>query len=194
MSFEEENSMDQVSPQEVSDLFKELRKRDQSALKEARDFILNNFELPEEEAQMTAQEMWMQVVRENTERVKRVISDFGWISSHVFGDRASSDAWLLVQHADHNLDFQKSYLQEMQSFADKTPEEHKHYGYLLDRVLVNSGELQEYGTQGYMDLGVGKWVLHPVREPEHLNKRRLSLGMEPHDEYIQDMNNMTNHE
>jgi hypothetical protein len=49
-------------------------------------------------------------------------------------------AWLLVQHMDKDAEFQQWFLQHLKQGT----EEHK---YLHDRVAVNSGRKQQYGTQ-----------------------------------------------
>ena len=43
----------------------------------------------------------------NTDWLKKVIARHGWPTISMVGKRASHDAWLLAQHADHDLKFQK---------------------------------------------------------------------------------------
>jgi hypothetical protein len=52
--------------------------------------------------------------------------------------------WLLSQHADNNVDFQKQALANIQKHQGQ---DNEHYRYLHDRVSVNTGQPQKYGTQ-----------------------------------------------
>lgn len=47
---------------------------------------------------------------QNTERLKAMVEEIGWPSISKVGYEGSSNAWLLVQHADHDPQFQKNAL------------------------------------------------------------------------------------
>lgn len=49
-------------------------------------------------------------------------------------------AWLLVQHMDNDLPFQKWFIQHLRKGG-------QNWQYLTDRILVNQGKSQKYGTQ-----------------------------------------------
>ena len=53
----------------------------------------------------------------------------------------------------------------------------KRIGYLWDRVALAEGRPQRYGTQGRCADGV--WTPQDIEDPENVDKRRASLGMEP---------------
>ena len=57
-----------------------------------------------------------------------------------------------------------------------------HLAYLTDRVLVNEGSPQIYGTQ-IQDIE-GNAVLRPVEDPDHLDKRRREMGLGPITDYL----------
>lgn len=52
-------------------------------------------------------------------------------------------AWLLVQHMDNDVSFQKQFLNYLQPQSQE-------YKYLFDRIAVNSGEEQQYNTQNFL--------------------------------------------
>lgn len=54
------------------------------------------------------------------------------------------NAWLLVQHRDSAPDVQKKYLKHLEDAGATDTDE---YRYLTDRIAVNSGRPQVYGTQ-----------------------------------------------
>ena len=122
-----------------------------------------------------------QVDRQNTERMKQIIKKISWPTISKVGSQASFDAWLLVQHADHDLKFQKSCLQLMQQapIDEVLP---KNIAYLEDRILVTEGKLQKYGTQ--LERTTNALIIKPVTDPDNLDRRRASVGLEPIDEYL----------
>jgi len=52
--------------------------------------------------------------------------------------------WLLSQHADNNVDFQRQALTNIEKYQGQ---DNEHYRYLHDRIAVNTGQPQKYGTQ-----------------------------------------------
>src|SRR5574341_1145007 len=48
-----------------------------------------------------------QIDQRNTERMKKIITQYGWPGEKLVGQLGAQAAWLLVQHADHDRDFQK---------------------------------------------------------------------------------------
>ncbi len=65
------------------------------------------------------------------------------------------------------------------------------YAYLLDRVNINSGLAQVYGTQ--LEYKDGKAVAKKLANPKEVNKRRTAVGLEPLEEYLQKMTQLNQH-
>jgi hypothetical protein len=56
---------------------------------------------------------------------------------------------------------------------------------LVDRVAVNAGETQTYGTQGYCE-GQGPpahWIARPLNAPERLEALRGAMNLGPFASY-----------
>ena len=53
------------------------------------------------------------IMKDNTKILKQIVSKQGCITISKFGLVASHCAWLIVQHSDHDLEFQKEYLKIM---------------------------------------------------------------------------------
>ena len=85
--------------------------------------------------------------KKNTLRVKQIINEFGWPGISLVGKRGEHSAWLLVQHATHNLVFQKKCLDILKKAVEKGEADIEHVAYLTDRILVQEGKKQIYGTQ-----------------------------------------------
>ena len=56
----------------------------------------------------------VKVDQENTEALKRLLVVYGWITISKFGKQADHEAWMLVQHADHDIPFQKKILSNLE--------------------------------------------------------------------------------
>jgi|AntRauTorcE11897_2_1112592.scaffolds.fasta_scaffold07530_2 hypothetical protein len=122
----------------------------------------------------------------NTERMKEIVAEIGWPTISKVGQDNASSAWLLVQHADHDVEFQLHCLQLMQeapsSEVDKTD-----IAYLEDRVRVNQGLGQLYGTQFTQENN--QHVPRPIEDEESVDARRAEIGMGPLSEQIELMYN-----
>ena len=86
-----------------------------------------------------------------------------------------------VQHADHDPAFQKACLELMKQAGagEVLPE---NIAYLEDRVAVNHGQPQVYGTQ--LEQKDGKFVPRPTIDSENVNARRMSIGLGTIEEYL----------
>lgn len=73
-------------------------------------------------------------------RLRQLIETYGYPTKKHVGAEGLKAFWLLIQHQDFDLDLQKKCLEQ----CDFDPEEKAH---LTDRVLVNEGKEQKYGTQ-----------------------------------------------
>lgn len=120
----------------------------------------------------------------NTARMKEIVEKIGWPTISKVGKKASGDAWLLVQHADRDVEFQKHCLELMkQEFASEV--DLKNIAYLEDRVRVNSGKPQLYGTQF-------RWTtdnkpIQDIEDPESVDQRRAEMGLKTLAEGIEEM-------
>jgi hypothetical protein len=114
------------------------------------------------------------VDRKNTKRMKEIVSTIGWPTITKVGKSASSNAFLLVQHATHDVQFQKDCLSlMMQESRDEV--DPANIAYLDDRVRVRDGRPQLYGTQyHFID---GKFVPKDIDDPLNVEERRKEMGL-----------------
>jgi hypothetical protein len=110
--------------------------------------------------------------RRTTARMKAIVAAGGWPGRAQVGEDGAHAAWLLVQHADLDLPFQKQCLALMQPLAASGEVSAIDIAYLHDRVAVAEGRPQRYGTQ-FGDDGEPR----PIEEPEHVDARRTAIGM-----------------
>ena len=123
--------------------------------------------------------------------LEKIINRYGYPGFKQVGEKSANNFWLLVQHADAQLDFQREVLRLMLPEVKRKNASPLNYAYLTDRVAINSGQLEEYGTQvKYEGPGLGKAVPVSLRDPKNVNKRRAAIGMEPLESYLGMMSKM----
>ncbi len=126
---------------------------------------------------------WMKIDKENTADLKGLMKIYGWFKFSEFGEVTSHDAWLLVQHADLDPDFQREVLAILEKLYPLKEALPKDYGYLYDRVTwFVDQKPQRYATQG-QGKGPSSWQPFPTEDMENVDARRTSLGMPLFKEY-----------
>jgi len=122
----------------------------------------------------------------NTARMHEIVEEYGWPTKSMVGGDGTRSAWLLVQHADMDVAFQRKCLALMRPRLADGQVSPADVAYLTDRVRVNEGEPQVYGTQFH--LKDGQRQPRPIEEPEKVDERRASMGMKPLADYAAFMN------
>jgi hypothetical protein len=133
-----------------------------------------DFEVPEK----------MQRVHEaNTEKLKHIVEAVGWPSAGKVGNELSKEVWLLVRHADQDVEFQKLCLGLMKQNKEDVGLEA--IAYVEDRVRVNEGGLQLYGTQ--FKVIRGAFVPKDIASRKSVNVRRKKMGLPPLEETLEEL-------
>lgn len=124
----------------------------------------------------------------NTIKLKMVFEKYGFLGYDIAGKDGSHKFWLLIQHQDKHIDFQLEVLEKMKVAAKNENASFQDYAYLIDRIKVNLGKPQVYGTQMTMNADSTSYIPKAVIEPDKLNKRRKEVGLPPIEFYINAMN------
>ncbi|WP_338870109.1 DUF6624 domain-containing protein [Myxococcus stipitatus] len=118
----------------------------------------------------------------NTAWLKGVVAKVGWPGRAVAGVRGAFAAWLLVQHADQDVAFQAEVLPMLEKAVARGEGSAKDLAYLMDRVAVNTGKPQRYGTQ--LEEVNGRMAPKNLEDPAGVNARRASVGLGTLEEYL----------
>ena len=134
-----------------------------------------------------------QVDGENLTRLKRIVNQHGWPTVSLVGREAAQAAWLLVQHADSDPNFQARVLKLMKPLVANGEVSTSNFALLTDRVLVARRQPQLYGTQ-YKAVEING-VIHfgpstPIADPSGLEQRRSALKLQPHAGYVRQLREM----
>ncbi|MDP9081429.1 MAG: hypothetical protein M3O71_28800 [Bacteroidota bacterium] len=129
--------------------------------------------------------VFRQVTVSNTRIIKGIFEKYGFLSYKMVGKEASNSFWLMVQHADNDLPFQEAVLKKMKLQVDQKNADGANFAYLADRVNINSGRPQIYGTQlSRAKDANGRPIPKDIIDPENVNKRRQEVGLEPLEKYL----------
>ena len=122
--------------------------------------------------------------------VKEIFQKYGYPNYDLVGTKGSNDFWLLVQHQDRYPQFQEEVLVKMKMEVDRGKADGIDYAYLVDRVKVNTGQLQIYGTQMKYNSDTTSFEPKPVVDPQKLNERRKSVNLSTIEDYVESMNSV----
>jgi hypothetical protein len=128
---------------------------------------------------------------ESTRHMKELLLSYDWIDSERFGGKIASHAWILVQHADDHPEFQQLALSRMEPYLESGGVKKSDYAHLWDRVAVNHGRKQRYGTQPDWQCQDGKLTLRPLEDPDNVDVRRAEMDMGPVQEQLDEMSRAT---
>ena len=118
----------------------------------------------------------------NTARMKEIIAKHGWPGVRLVGKDGANAAWLLVQHATHDLNFMEQCLALMSESVKDGDASATDLAYLTDRVRVHEGKPQIYGTQ-FKFAPNGSLIAEPIEDEANVDARRKILGLPSMAEY-----------
>lgn len=152
--------------------------------------------IPQDELEKLGEEL-RAIDTANRQRLKQIIADNGFPTVTMVGHDGATAVFLIIQHADADPDWQASMLPVMEEQSKKGEVSKSDVAYLTDRVRRAQGKPQLYGTQIYQEAdanGTMQWVAPVVEDPEHIDQRRMEMGLEPWAEYEAMMAEMQNRE
>lgn len=156
-------------------------------------FAAGNAFPPENHSHFT-QNQWLafkdSIFKTNQKRVAEIFDEHGFAGYDLLGEDGSKNFWLIVQHSDHDPAFQNKVLTKMKREVEKENADPKIYGLLVDRVKINTGKKQIYGTQVTFNTDIGQAYPKPLADSATVNERRVSLGLDPLEVYLNSMTEM----
>lgn len=124
------------------------------------------------------QQRWKTIDGENLRQLKDIIAACGWPGTA----KDSHSAWLLAQHADSDLAFQREARALLQASVKAGIAAARDLAYLSDRIAANEGRPQEYGTQ-FSQPDRCHLIIEPVDDRAMANRRRLAVGLQSLEQY-----------
>ncbi|MBZ4191129.1 DUF6624 domain-containing protein [Niabella beijingensis] len=127
------------------------------------------------------------VFQTHKKRLAVIYRDHGYPGYDLVGKEGAFNFWLMVQHCDFDPAFQQQVLEGMRQQVDKKNAPADKYGWLTDRVNLNTGKPQIYGSQVTYNTDSCQAYPKNLYDSVHVNKRRALLGMEPLEAYLNAM-------
>ena len=117
------------------------------------------------------------VDRANTAWISGILETRGWPGASMVGPDGAAAAFLLVQHATHDTAFMARALPMLEKAVGAAEASPGDYALLYDRVAVQAGRPQRYGTQA--SLFNGRLVVAPSEESTRVDARRAAMRLPP---------------
>ena len=121
--------------------------------------------------------------RTNLASVSQILDTYGWPSG--LSDEANKAIFLVIDHSD--LKTMNKYIGLFRDAVEKGYLSMNDLVTMEDRMLMNAGKPQKYGTQAYSLVEDGKTVIYiwSVEDPDKLDALRKSVGLMPIGEYLE---------
>jgi Family of unknown function (DUF6624) len=120
-----------------------------------------------------------------TERLAEIIDEHGWPGHDLVGEDGASAAWVIAQHSDLDVEFQRRALDLMREAVEEDDADPTELAYLEDRVALADGGPQVYGTQ----IGCVDGAAQPAElaDPDRVDERRAEVGLPPLADYLAEL-------
>ena len=171
-----------AQPADVDSLLRTIGKKDQ-AVREA--FIRAYTTGVSGDTLLAVSEKMKAVDAENQRAVFGILETTGWPAG--LSRPANNAIFLVIDHA--GQPDREKYLPLLAQKADEGVVDRGQYATLFDRVRMDRGLPQVYGTQSVMfadrETGDDKCYLWPVEQPDRVDSLRMSAGLIPLGEYLE---------
>lgn len=117
---------------------------------------------------------------ENEKKLLELLDQYGWPTASEVTEYAAAGAALIINHTTYEL--RSKYFPMLEEAFQKGEAQPLRYAKMRDRLLVEEGKEQLYGTQIRMD-GLER-APYPIQDPEQVDKRRADIGLGPLKPYL----------
>lgn len=137
------------------------------------------------ELQRQLNDYMKKIDEESALAVRTLIDRYGWMGVDEIGSEASQTLSLAIQHVD-DLVVQQHYLPLLSEAVKSNKAEPWQLAFLTDRILMNQGKKQVYGTQVIISKNeYGPYVV-PLENIDKVDELRAQLGLPPLKDYLEE--------
>lgn len=140
------------------------------------EFALKKYKENSKEFQQIKREC-MRIDSINQIKISKILDNRGWLGKDVIGSKGNLTLFLILQHADNNINMQLKYLPLLKKAVLNGKANPEHFAMFEDRIRINQGKKQIYGTQIGKDKKTGKYFVEPLEDPLNVDKRRKEVGL-----------------
>lgn len=130
-------------------------------------------------------DLWVVIKRSDSANliaVEKILDEYGWVGPDEVGDQGNIALFLVIQHAD--LATQQKYLPMLRAAVKNNKARGENLALMEDRVAIGEGKMQIYGSQIGIDSKTGAYYVLPIGDPDNVDKRRISVGLNTMAEYL----------
>lgn len=124
----------------------------------------------------------------NRKIAKAIYKEHGYPTISMVGAEKAHEFWVVVQNCNFDTDFQLAVLKDMDRLILEDEADRRDYAYLSDRVRINLGMKQVYGTQLRYNEATKSYEPFELNNPTELEERRKEMNLEKMEVYVQTMN------
>ena len=117
----------------------------------------------------------------NLLKVTAIIDRYGWLGPDSIGSDGNTTLFMVIQHS--NQPTQEKYLPLMREAVKNGRARAKELALLEDRVALEEGKKQIYGSQLRWDAKTNVYAVAPLEDPVNVDKRRAAMGLGPLADY-----------
>lgn len=117
----------------------------------------------------------------NVAKLKQLIEQYGFPTWKLVGQYGQMNAWTIAQHSSEYL---PHFLKQYRKAVEENNATRRELAYLEDRLLVENGRPQIYGTQFLYSVKDSTAYLYATVDMKHLDDRRISVDLYSMDEYL----------
>jgi hypothetical protein len=109
----------------------------------------------------------------NLSELLKLVPPEGWFIISKYGRGASRAAFHIIQHS--NLELWRRFVPILEPLVAKGEVEGPDFALMYDRLEMNEGRPQRYGSQ--FKCVDGKFQLHPLQDPSRVDDLRRAVGL-----------------
>jgi len=148
--------------------------------------VLEEVLVKDQQNRNSGQVIDLKVDKENLEKVLGIIDNCGFPTIASVGQAGMTSTFLVIQHSTRKI--REKYLPQIKSCAANGDLSLQEVALMEDRLLMESGEKQKYGTQVTSDNTDEGWKLYPIEDIKNVNQRRETMGLGPLEDYVKQWN------
>jgi len=143
--------------------------------------ILDSIYILDQEMRQNGNSINLEIDNQNINKVISIINKCGMPTLDNVNTHQMDAIWLVFQHTQHSII--KEYFPLFQESAKNGNTKLSHIALMTDRLLMNEGKPQLYGSQ-IQQACKNKWEIYDLDKPKTVDKRRHEMGLKPLSEYV----------
>ncbi len=124
----------------------------------------------------------------NYQEAKALFNNYGLPVNSLVGEELAHKYWLIVLNCNDDSWFQTGVLKAMYLAMEENDISTSDYAFLADRIRINRGKTQIYGTQIKYNEKASSYEPYEIRDEKNVDQRRVLMGLAPIKKYMQEVN------